>query len=130
MQLTHNALFAGLLGCFAAGVSAQMPMDDTIRPLLLEAIRKGHAQGEMGGQAREVIVRLFNSTAPIIVIVDRLAPLAVAGCYRLKVTTSQAGVYEFNTKTKERNATPADQKAEYKVNYCANGHFPEEGGGK
>ena len=63
-------------------------------------------------------------------IADWVPPLAVAGCYRLKVTTSQAGVYEFNTKTKERNATPADQKAEYKVNYCANGHFPEEGGGK
>lgn len=127
MQLTYKALIAGWLACFAAGVSAQT--NDTIRPLLLEAIRQGQAQGEMGGQAREAIVRLFNSTAPILVTVERLASLEMAGCFRLQVTTSQVGVYEFNPKTKVRNATPSDQKMAYKVNYCANGHFPEEGGG-
>jgi hypothetical protein len=127
--MNFRRVMVALLALVAADVSAQMSATDTIKPLLLEAIRHGQAQGELGGQAREAIVQLFKSTAPIVISVERLAPLGTAGCYRFKVTTSQAGVYEFDPKTRVRNATPSDQKMAYKVSYCANGHFPEEGGG-
>jgi hypothetical protein len=107
---------------------AQAP-NETIRPLLIEAIHQGQAQGEMGGEAREFISRLFASVEPIRVRVERLEAVVPRGCYRLRVTTTQAGVYEFDPKTKMRATTPRDMSTAYKVNYCANGHFPEEGGG-
>jgi hypothetical protein len=129
MQLNCKATIVGMLALVASGASAQMSATDTIKPLLLEAIRHGQAQGELGGQAREAMVQLFKSTAPIVISVERLASLETDGCYRLKVTTTQAGVYEFDPKTRVRNATPSDQRMAYKVSYCANGHFPEEGGG-
>ena len=107
---------------------AQAP-NDTIRPMLIEAIRQGQAQGELGGEARDFMNRLFASVAPIRVRVERLEAVAPHGCYRLRVTTTQTGVYEFDVKTKVRATTPRDLSIAYKVNYCANGHFPEEGGG-
>ena len=116
------------LGLAQARDDTREPVE-TIRPLLVEAVRQGQAQGEMGGEAREFISRLFASVEPIRVRVERLEAVVPRGCYRLRVTTTQAGVYEFNVKTKVRTTTPRDLSTAYKVNYCANGHFPEEGGG-
>ena len=131
LKACKATLIAGLafFGLYATSVSAQMNAAESIKPLLLEAIKKGHAKGEMGGQARDVIVRLFNSTAPILVNVERLHPLETAGCFRLQVTTSQTGVYEVDPKTRVRDSAPSDKKIAYQVSYCANGFFPEEGGG-
>ena len=133
MQLRQNILVvsACVVGlCAALPCGAQQDSNETIRTLLVEAIRKGKAHGEMGGQVRESFARLFGTDAPILVDVERLEALAMPGCYRLRVTTTQAGVYEFDPKTKVRNATPSNKMLDYKVSYCANGHFPEEGGGR
>jgi hypothetical protein len=125
------ALCAAWLSLAPTPGVAQAPNEtsETIRPLLVEAIRQGQAQGELGGEARDFLSRMFASSEPIRVRVERLEAVVPHGCYRLRVTTTQAGVYEFNVKTKVRATTPHDMSIAYKVNYCANGHFPEEGGG-
>lgn len=129
MQLKRQIFAALAILMFSMPALAQQA-NESIRPLLLDAIKNGQAHGEMGGQVREAFARMFGSTAPILVIVERLEELATSGCYRLRVTTTQAGIYEFDPKTRVRSLTPADQRLSYKVSYCANGHFPEEGGGR
>lgn len=105
--------------------------NETIRPLMVEAIQNGKSKGEMGGQVREIFARMFGTDAPIVVAIERLEPIKEKpGCYRLQVTNTQSGVYEFNPKTLERSTTPSDKILQYQVDYCANGKFPEEGGGR
>jgi hypothetical protein len=105
-----------------------------IRGLLVEAIRNGKSSGEMGGEVgsevRAIFARTFGSEEPIRVSVDRLKPVTPAGCFRLRVKTTQAGVYDWDPRTKTRAAAPRDMTLAYEVTFCANGHFPEEGGGE
>lgn len=129
MQLI--SLRRGLLGIvIVMAVGSVHAEDESLRPVLIEAIRTGTATGEMSAQVREAFAHIFGSNQPIRVKVERLEAVKPRGCYRLRVTTTQAGVYEVDPKTKVRATTPSEKSLAYRLNYCANGHFPEEGGGE
>lgn len=128
--------------CASPPAAAQRVVED-IRPLLVEAIRLGTAQGILGGAAAEFSARTFGAYAPIYVDVRRVEALPLAsstsvplpdGCARVEVTTRQAGVVEPKTHEPEpgepTHNPPTDQKLVYQINFCENGHLPEQGGGR
>lgn len=99
----------------------------SLKPLLVEALRKGSAEGVLANPDAKAFSQTFGSTAPILIDVVRIGSHQEAGCGRLRVTTSQAGVVE---RDKRGQALPAkDQRMVYEVNYCERGRFPigEEG---
>ena len=99
----------------------------SLKPLLVEALRKGSAEGLLANPDAKAFSQTFGSTAPILIDVVRIGSHQEAGCGRLRVTTSQAGVVERDQKGQKRPAK--DQRLVYQVNYCASGRFPigEEG---
>jgi len=99
----------------------------SLKPLLVEALRKGSAEGLLANPDAKAFSQTFGSTAPILIDVVRIGSHQEAGCGRLRVTTSQAGVVE---RDKKGQVLPAkDQRMVYRVNYCDSGRFPigEEG---
>ena len=99
----------------------------SLKPLLVEALRKGSAEGLLANPDAKAFSQTFGSTAPILIDVVRIGSHQEAGCGRLRVTTSQAGVVERDQKG---HALPAkDQRMVYQVNFCGSGRFPigEEG---
>lgn len=99
----------------------------SLKPLLVEALKKGSAEGMLANPDAKAFTRTFGSTAPILIDVVRVGSHQEAGCGRLRVTTSQAGVVE---RDKKGQVLPAkDQRLVYQINYCVRGRFPigEEG---
>jgi hypothetical protein len=99
----------------------------SLKPLLVEALKNGSAEGILASPDAKAFTRTFGSTAPILIDVVRIGSHQEAGCGRLRVTTSQAGVVE---RDKKGQVLPAkDQRMVYRVNYCDSGRFPigEEG---
>ncbi len=99
----------------------------SLKPLLIEALKKGSAEGMLANPDAKAFSQTFGSTAPILIDVVRIGSHQEAGCGRLRVTTSQTGVVERDQKG---HALPSmDQRMVYQVNYCVSGRFPigEEG---
>lgn len=118
---TRSALL--LLVCLAGTCHAQdrtvtrLPVLE-LKPLLMQAAAQGQAHGVLTGVAAEVIARRLGATAPIEVDVQRLHPLAPAGCARLEVNTRQRDV--------PTKGQPRDQSLVYQISYCADGRFPPQ----
>lgn len=114
------AVMAGGL-CFDACATDRMPIKD-VRPLLVAAINSpsGVAQGVMVGEVVEVMLKRMGSANPIEVDVKTLHDLPQAGCKRLEVITRQKAVIEPGKKL------PEDKFLSYKINFCANGRFPDQ----
>ncbi|MDD5366674.1 MAG: hypothetical protein PHR30_15160 [Gallionellaceae bacterium] len=99
----------------------------SVKPLLVEALQNGRAEGVLVSSATEAFSKQFGTTAPILVDVERISTHKEPGCGRLRVVTRQAGVIERDA---QGNARPAaDQSFAWQVNYCVSGRFPigEEG---
>ncbi len=99
----------------------------SLKPLFIEAIKKGSAEGTLVSNDAKVMARIFGSASPILLDVKRIGSHKEVGCARLQVTTSQAGVVE---RDKEGKILPAkNQRMEYEINFCESGRFPigEEG---
>jgi hypothetical protein len=99
----------------------------SLKPLFVEALRMGRAECVLSNPDAKAFTRTFGSPAPILIDVVRIGSHQEAGCGRLRVTTSQAGVVERDQKGQ---ALPTkDQRMVYQVNYCESGRFPigEEG---
>lgn len=99
----------------------------SLKPLLVEALRKGSAEGILASPDAKAFSKTFGSTAPILIGVVRVGSHQEAGCGRLRVTTSQASVVERDKNGQVRPTM--DQRMVYQVNYCERGRFPigEEG---
>lgn len=126
----------------------------SLKPLLIRAIEQGRAAGVMVGPVAEGMARVFVSTAPIEVDVERLAWLQESGCARLQVSTNQAAVVMPEPPTAVGVPTPSPtprqaapdspqltglppgqrpaqrlpqpQALRYALSYCQSGTFPEQ----
>ncbi len=99
----------------------------SVKPLLIEALQKGRAEGVLVSSDAVAFSKRFGTTAPILVDVERISTHKEPGCGRLRVVTRQAGVIELDAQGQARPA--ADQSFAWQVNYCVSGRFPigEEG---
>ncbi len=101
------------------GLAAERTPVTSIKPLLVAAIDRGEAHGELVGKAADFMRERFKSTAPIGIDVRAIAALTDAGCKRLEITTRQDGVTETG------NAPPARKELVYELSYCRDGRFPD-----
>ena len=109
-----------ILALFAQDAMARQSVA-SLKPLLVEALRKGSAEGILSNPDAKAFSQTFGSTAPILIDVVRIGSHQEAGCGRLRVTTSQTGVVERDQKG---TALPAkDQRMVYQINYCESGRF-------
>lgn len=92
----------------------------TIRPLLLEAIRRGTASGRLVNDGTVWAAKVLGSSAPVVIDVKRIADLRDPGCKRLEVTTSQQQVVQWSDKTGEK-APPQDMSFKYEIGFCEDG---------
>lgn len=97
----------------------RLPVTD-VRSLLLAAhdAPGGAASGVLTGPSAEAISQRFGTTAPILVDVRTLHPLAQGGCRRLEVRIAQDGVQLPGT------AAPRRQVMEFGVDHCRDGLPP------
>lgn len=102
--------------------SSRIPVT-SIKPLLLQAIDKGAAYGELTGKPRDVTRKIFKTDAPIDIDVKRIAAHRQPGCARLEVTTSQAAVV-LPSKRGTKPPAPKDMAVRYQIDYCRTGEFP------
>lgn len=121
-----RALILILLSMSSAPAWAKQTVT-SVKPLLVQALKTGSASGVLVNPDARAFSKTFGSNAPILIEVTRIGTHQEAGCGRLRVTTSQAGVVERDTKGQPQPAK--DQRLMYQVNYCENGRFPigEEG---
>lgn len=122
------------LGVVPTAAHAQLRTFDNLRPLLIEAIRLGDSKGILGGVAAEMMEKTFGATEPIIVTMRRVRFVEPDGCARIEVTTTQANVREPKifepAPGQPTHNPPTELKTGYEINFCENGRFPEEGGGR
>ncbi len=126
-RITTVTLCALLASLATSPAQAQTREVTTIKPLLIEAIRLGRAEGQLVGEAAQFMAREFGSNAPILITVKRIRAHKKPGCARLEVDTRQANVLD---RTPEgASNTVADKQLVYEISFCENGRVPEEGGG-
>jgi hypothetical protein len=113
------------LQVFAAAGDARVTRTPvaSVKPLLLTAIDTGAAYGELTGKPSDVTRQIFETNAPIVIDVKRIAAHRQPGCARLEVTTSQAGVV-LPAKKGAKPPAPKDMTVRYQIDYCRNGEFP------
>lgn len=126
-RITTVALCALLVSLATPPAQAQVREVTTIKPLLIEAIRLGRAEGQLVGEAAAFMAREFGSSAPILITVKRLRAHKKPGCARLEVETRQANVLDRTPEGPGKAV--ADKELIYEINFCENGRVPEEGGG-
>jgi hypothetical protein len=118
----------GLLACAPAPAEPPREPVQSIQPLLVAAIARGHAQGILVGPAADAIAGQFASRAPIVVEVTAVADLATLGCKRLQVETRQKQVVDRDQSTEPGQAgrpLPArNLRLQYRISFCADGSFP------
>lgn len=120
-------VLAVLVACGAVGLcaneswagSAQQEVK-TIRPLLLEAVRRGTASGRLVNDGTVWAAKLMGTSAPVVIDVKRIGDLRDPGCKRLEVTTSQKQVVQRNEKTGEAGP-PQDMSFRYELGFCEDG---------
>lgn len=118
--LTATAVWLVLAALAPLSLAQQrLPVGD-VRTLLLAAhdAPDGAATGVLAGPSAEAISQRFSTTAPIMVDVHTLHPLAQPGCRRLAVRISQAGVQLPGA------AAPRLQVMEFGVDHCHDGLPP------
>jgi hypothetical protein len=122
-------LLAGPVG--AAGTVERQGVTN-LKPLFVSALANGQAHGVLIGPAAQTMSRLYGSTAPIEVDVERseqpVPPEAGTGCAILRVTTRQSGVREPLPGSKGKPgavAPPSAQSMTYRMGFCEGGRvFP------
>ena len=118
-----------LFAVIALGVAMPVAADqvDSLRPLLIEAIDQGVAEGELTSPPiRAFYQREFGTDAQLEIRVRRLAVLpSPPGCARLEVVTRQAGVIDRNAT--RRAEGPADLSFRYQIDFCRDGSMPDGG---
>lgn len=95
---------------------------DTIKPLLLGAIKYGESHGVLVGETADRLHKAYKSAEPILVDVKAVSALPQKGCKRLIVTIKQDKVIEKGSKE------PKAKEKTYKIAFCENGDFPEKEG--
>lgn len=95
----------------------------SLKPLLVEALQSGRAEGVLDNPDARAFSRTFGADAPILVEVARVGSHRQPGCGRLRVVTRQDGVVERDGKGRPLPAK--DQGLTYQVNYCLSGRFPD-----
>jgi hypothetical protein len=125
--MSRRALILALVVALPIADASARQVVDTLKPLLVEALKGGRAEGLLDNPDARAFTKTFGATAPIRVDVERVGSHAQPGCGRLEVTTRQAGVVERDEKGTALQAK--DQRLVYQVNFCENGRFPvgEEG---
>ena len=113
----HVALLSCCFATFA--VAADRAPVTSIKPLLIAAIERGEAHGELIGEGASFMRGHFGSTAPIEIDVRAISQLRQAGCKRLEVTTRQDAVREVRDQPSKR------KELVFQVSYCRDGRFPE-----
>ena len=81
--------------------------------VLVQAIKLGHAEGLLMGDAAELFQRQFKSEGALLVKADVIQSLAQPECKRLQLTY-----------TKQDVIGPQDVVLNIKLNYCLNGRPP------
>ena len=114
----HVALLLSLAFATVASAAERVPVA-SVKPLLLAALERGEAHGELIGDAASFMRGRFGSTAPIEIDVRAIGQLRQAGCQRLEVTTRQDAVREARDQPSTR------KELVYQVSYCRDGRFPE-----
>ena len=125
--MSRRALILAMLLALPMAEASARQTVATLKPLLVEALKAGRAEGILDNPDARAFTQTFGATAPILVDVARVGSHAQPGCGRLEVTTRQAGVVE-----RDEKGTPLpakDQRLVYQVNFCESGRFPvgEEG---
>ncbi|MBL8510269.1 MAG: hypothetical protein JNM52_01370 [Betaproteobacteria bacterium] len=120
-HLITALLLLSALTSAPARAQGRLPVT-SMKPLLLAAIERGSAYGELVGPAADLMARQFGSQAPIQidvrVVKSAKAPLD-PDCKRLEVSTSQAAV-------REKGQAPETKTLKYELNFCRDGRFPED----
>ena len=110
--------------CVTNALAIERQSVTTIKPLLIAALNHGEAHGVLTGEAAQWVARFFKTTAPIEIDVKTVKPLSRPGCMRLAITTTQAGVWDFN---REKRAPTAERNSfTWSVNYCRDGSLMNE----
>jgi hypothetical protein len=113
---------AAALTCVAAQAAGAGTADRVvvteIKPLLMQAVEQGQAQGLLVGAGAAYVVRTFDATSPIEIDVRRLSRLSRADCVRLEVSTHQRAV--------RINGRRQDQALVYQLNFCSDGSLAQE----
>jgi len=105
--------------CATNALAIERQSVTAIKPLLIAALNHGEAHGVLTGEAAQWVARYFKTTAPIEIDVRTVKALSRPGCMRLAITTTQAGVWDFN---REQRAPTAQRNAfTWTVNYCRDG---------
>lgn len=123
---TLRSALALVAGLWLPGHSAaQLAPVESLRPLMLAAIRDGYAEGAYDTpDSRAFFVREFGTGAALEYRVRRVALLeGQSDCARLEVNARQVHVLDRNADT--RAEAPRDMAVTWRVNYCADGSFPE-----
>jgi hypothetical protein len=94
----------------------------TIKPLLLDAIKSGEGHGILVGQLADKMHEWFKSPDPILVDVKAISSLPQKGCKRLLVSVKQDNVID------KGQTTPQSKQTSYHVEFCDNGDFPLDQG--
>lgn len=103
-----------------ASLSAEARDVQSLQPLLLDAMRDGHAEGVLVGPIADTFARLFKTSAPLLFSVKTLGPITPT-CNRLEVTASQNGVWDRNSKQVLDH--PESRLLVYQVSMCADGSY-------
>ncbi len=129
MKRSTFIVFAILVGTLATRVDAVPVPVSSIKPLLLEALAKGEAHGVLIGSIRDAMKQRFQTDAPIKVDVKRVGTHRQPGCARLAVRTRQANVVLPAAAGMPPNA-PTSMMADYQIDYCNTGRYPQGEQGK
>ena len=113
------ALVAAATATSGAGAPAARLQVSELRPLLVQALEHGSAQGVLVGVGLDYIRRRFDSAAPIEIDVRTLHALPQAGCSRLEIVTQQRDVLEAGHRH--------EKSLKYQISFCRDGRFPESG---
>ncbi len=110
--------------CATNALAIERQSVTAIKPLLIAALKHGEAHGVLTGEAAQWVARYFKTTAPIEIDVRTVKALSRPGCMRLAITTTQAGVWDFN---REKRAPTAERNSfTWTVNYCRDGSVVNE----
>lgn len=129
------SFFAMLMVIFipSLALAQYRPKVDNLKPLLVEAIKKGKAYGILEGPQAEALKREVKSRDPVFIDVKARSDLPQKGCKELEIT-SRVGAEipedkKFFPKSEQQakdNKEKLLQKMVFTMQYCAHGDFPED----
>ncbi len=111
-----SLIFSLLISSIALAEEYRYPVE-TIKPLLVGAIKYGEAHGILVGQVADRMHKQFKSNEPILVDVKAVSSLPQKGCKRLSVAIKQDAVIDHGR-------PPESKETNYHIDFCDNGDFP------